>query len=91
MFIPVLKSIIETGENEAGAESDHDPLEMEDLMDDDSESGRSSRSSSIAARGSIPKEGMTELPIVPVKEEGKKTGKAFLFFINWITFPAAEL
>ena len=61
-------------ESEPGDESDHDPFEHDDSVDVDSESGHSSRSSSIAARGSIPKEGSMELP-VSLKEETKKTGK----------------
>ena len=63
-----------SAESEPGEESDHDLLEHDDSVDVDSESGHSSRSSSIAARGSIPKEGSMELP-VSLKEETKKTGK----------------
>ena len=63
-----------SAESEPGEESDHDLLEHDDSVNVDSESGHSSRSSSIAARGSIPKEGSMELP-VSLNEETKKTGK----------------
>lgn len=56
-------------EGDGGGEDSEGELYLEDSVDVDSESGHSSRSSSTAARGSVPKEG------AEVKDDAKTSGQ----------------